>query len=37
VIHTVLFSIEVGVLKSMDMGDMDLLLGFELIEAMCGK
>ena len=37
VVRAVLFSAEVGVLKSMDMGDMDTLLGFELMEAMCGK
>jgi hypothetical protein len=37
VIYAVLFSAEVGVLKSMDMGDVDTLLGFELMEAMHGK
>jgi hypothetical protein len=37
VVHAVLFSAEVRVLKSIDMGDIDSLLGFELIEAMCGK
>jgi hypothetical protein len=37
VVHAVPFSAEVGVLKSMDMGDVDTLLGFELMEAMHGK
>jgi hypothetical protein len=37
VVHTVLFFTEVGVLKSMDVGDVDTLLGFEFMEAMCGK
>jgi hypothetical protein len=37
VVHAVPFSAEVGVLKSMDMGDMDSLFGFELMEAMHGK
>jgi hypothetical protein len=37
VVHAVPFSAEVGVLKSMDMGDVDTLLGFELMEVMCGK
>jgi hypothetical protein len=37
VVHTVPFSAEVGVLKSMDMGDVDLLFGFELMEAVHGK
>jgi hypothetical protein len=36
-LYAVPFSAEVGVLKSMDMGDMDTLLGFELMEAMHGK
>jgi hypothetical protein len=31
------FFTEVGVLKSMDVGDMDTLLGFELMEAVHGK
>jgi hypothetical protein len=37
VVRAVPFSAEVGVLKSMDMGDMDTLLGFELMEVMHGK
>jgi hypothetical protein len=37
VVRAVPFFAEVGVLESMDMGDMDTLLGFELMEAMCGK
>jgi hypothetical protein len=36
-VHTVLFSAEVGVLKSMDVGDMDMLLWFKVMEAICGK
>jgi hypothetical protein len=35
VVCAVPFSAEVGMLASMDVGDMDLLLGFELMEAMC--
>jgi hypothetical protein len=37
VVHAVPFSAEVGVFESMDMGDMDTLLGFEFMETMCGK
>jgi hypothetical protein len=37
VVHTVLFFVEVGVLKSMDVGDVDTLLGFEFMEAMHSK
>jgi hypothetical protein len=37
VVHAVPFFAEVGVLKSMDMGDIDSLLGFELMEAIHGK
>jgi hypothetical protein len=37
VVCAVPFSAEVGVLKSMDVGDMDMLFGFELIEVVCGK
>ena len=37
VVHAVPFFAEVGVLKSMDVGDMDTLLGFKLMEAMRGK
>jgi hypothetical protein len=37
VVRAVLFFAEVGVLKSMDMGDVDTLLGFELMEAVRGK
>jgi hypothetical protein len=37
VVHAVPFSAEVGVLKSMDVGDVDTLLGFELMEAVRGK
>jgi hypothetical protein len=37
VVHIVPFFAEVGVLKSMDVGDMDTLLGFELMEAVHGK
>ena len=33
-VYAVLFFTEVGVLKSIDV---DMLLGFELMEAMCGK
>jgi hypothetical protein len=36
-VHAVSFFTEVGVLKSMDVGDMDTLLGFELMEAVHGK
>jgi hypothetical protein len=37
VVYAIPFSAEVGMLKSMDMGDMDTLLGFELMEAMRGE
>jgi hypothetical protein len=37
VVLAVPFSAEVGVLKSIDMDDVDMLLGFELMEAMRGK
>jgi hypothetical protein len=37
VVHTVPFFAEVWMLKSMDVGDVDALLGFELMEAVCGK
>jgi hypothetical protein len=37
VVRAVPFSAEVGVLKSMDVGDMDTLFGFELMEAVHGK
>jgi hypothetical protein len=37
VVHAVPFSAEVGVLKSMDVGDVDTLLGSEFMEAMRGK
>jgi hypothetical protein len=37
VVCAVPFSAEVGVLKSMDMGDVDTLLGFEFMEVMRGK
>jgi hypothetical protein len=37
VVHAVPFSAEVGVLESIDMGDVDSLLRFELIEVMHGK
>jgi hypothetical protein len=37
VVHAVPFSAEVGVFKSMDVGDVDTLLGFKFIEAMRGK
>jgi hypothetical protein len=37
VVHAVPFFAEVGVLESMDMGDVDTLLGFELMETMCSK
>jgi hypothetical protein len=36
-VYAVLFFAEVGVLKSMDMGDVDTFLRFELMEAMHGK
>jgi hypothetical protein len=36
-VHAVPFFAEVGVLKSMDMGDVDTLLGFKFMEAMRGK
>jgi hypothetical protein len=35
VVHTVLFPAEVGMLKSMDMGDIDMLLWFEFIKVVC--
>jgi hypothetical protein len=37
VVHAVPFFAEVGVLKSMDVGDVDTLLGFEFMGAMHGK
>jgi hypothetical protein len=37
VVCAVPFSAEVGMLESIDMGDMDSLLGFELMKAMHGK
>jgi hypothetical protein len=37
VVRTVPFSAEVGMLKSMDVGDVDTLLGFEFMEAVHGK
>jgi hypothetical protein len=37
VVHAVPFFAEVGMLKSMDMGDVDTLLGFEFMEAVRGK
>jgi hypothetical protein len=37
VVHAVPFFTEVGMLKSMDVGDVDTLFGFEFIEAMRGK
>jgi hypothetical protein len=37
VVRAVPFSAEVGMLKSMDVGDVDTLLGFEFMEAMRGK
>jgi hypothetical protein len=37
VVHAVPFFTEVGVLKSMDMGDVDTLLWFEFMKAMHGK
>ena len=37
VVRAVLFFTEVGVLKSMDVGDVDTLLGFKFMKAMCGK
>jgi hypothetical protein len=37
VVHAVPFFAEVGVFKSMDMGDVDTLLGFEFMEAVRGK
>jgi hypothetical protein len=36
-VHTVPFSAKVRVLESIDVGDVDSLLRFELIEVMCGK
>jgi hypothetical protein len=35
VIHTVPFFAEAGVLKCMDMGDMDTLFWFKVMEVMC--
>jgi hypothetical protein len=37
VVHAVPFSAEVGVLKGMDMGNVDTLFGFEFMETMCGE
>jgi hypothetical protein len=37
VVYAVPFFAEVGVLKSMDVGDMDTLFGFEFMEAVRGK
>ena len=37
VVYTVPFFVEVGMLKSMDVDDMDMLLGFEFMKAMHGK
>jgi hypothetical protein len=37
VVPAVPFSAEVGVFESMDVGNMDTLLGFEFMEAMRGK
>jgi hypothetical protein len=37
VVRAVPFFAEVGVFESVDMGDVDTLLGFELMEAMRGK
>jgi hypothetical protein len=37
VVHAVPFFAEVGMFKSMNMGDMDTFFGFELMEAMCSK
>jgi hypothetical protein len=37
VVHAVPFSAEVGMLESMDVGDMDTLFRFELMEAVRGK
>jgi hypothetical protein len=37
VVYAVLFFAEVRVLKSIDMGDVNMLLEFEFMEAMCGK
>jgi hypothetical protein len=37
VVHAVPFFAEVGVLKSIDVGDVDTLLGFEFMETMCGE
>jgi hypothetical protein len=37
VVHAVPFSAEVGVLKSMDVDDVDTLLRFELMEAIHSK
>jgi hypothetical protein len=35
VVHAVPFSAEVGVLKSMDVGNMDTLLCFEFMKVVC--
>jgi hypothetical protein len=35
VVHAVLFFAEVGMLKSMDVGDMDMLLWFEFMKVVC--
>jgi hypothetical protein len=37
VVHAMPFSAKVGMLKSMDVGDVDMLLGFEFIEMVRGK
>ena len=37
VVRAVPFFAEVGMLKSMDVGDIDMLLGFEFMEAVHGK
>jgi hypothetical protein len=37
IVHAVPFFAEVGVLKSMDVGDVDTLLRFKLMKVMCGK
>jgi hypothetical protein len=37
VVHTVPFFAEVGMLESVDVGDMDMLLRFEFMKVVCGK
>jgi hypothetical protein len=37
VVHAVPFSAEVGVFESVDMGDVDMLLGFEFMEVVHGE